>query len=220
MKRILLLLAALALLLGGEGRAKADYIATVTLDTTALTNNPGHGPFAVLFELSDGTSGISDNNNTAKITNFNLHGGSLTSGTISTLGTPSGDLSSTLTIKDSPSEQFIQEFKPGSSTPSSLSFTLDLTTNVGPGEVRRPDAFSFGVLTGSKPNVGYFDASGVIISIDGPNPTVLPGGSNLLPAPVVMPAATAAPEPASLTLLGLGYLGLLAYGRRRRNQAV
>ena len=32
-------------------------------------------------------------------------------------------------------------------------------------------------------------------------------------------AATAAPEPASLTLLGLGALGLLGYGWRRRQQA-
>jgi hypothetical protein len=33
------------------------------------------------------------------------------------------------------------------------------------------------------------------------------------------PAATAAPEPASLTLLGLGALGLLGYGWRKRRQA-
>ena len=37
--------------------------------------------------------------------------------------------------------------------------------------------------------------------------------------PATISAATAAPEPASLTLLGLGALGLLGYGWRKRKQA-
>jgi hypothetical protein len=94
MKRSTLVLAALALLLGGVGRAKADYIATVTLDTTVLTNNPSQGPFSVDFVFADHAGGIFLNNNTVTISNFNLHGGSLTSGTTITDGSVIGDLNS------------------------------------------------------------------------------------------------------------------------------
>jgi hypothetical protein len=92
MKRATLMLAALALLFGGVGRAKADHIATVTLDTTKLTENPSQEPFQVIFVLTD-LSGQRNNfnNNSATISNFNLHGGSLTSGTIGTDGSPTGN---------------------------------------------------------------------------------------------------------------------------------
>jgi hypothetical protein len=49
----------------------------------------------------------------------------------------------------------------------------------------------------------YNDSQGELITMDFPN------NSGINPA-------TAAPEPASLTLLGLGSLGLIGYGRRRR----
>jgi hypothetical protein len=39
------------------------------------------------------------------------------------------------------------------------------------------------------------------------------------PIPVANSLQSAIPEPSTLTLLGLGSLGLLAYGRRRRKQA-
>jgi len=39
------------------------------------------------------------------------------------------------------------------------------------------------------------------------------------PEPRPRPAATGVPEPASLTLLGIGALGLLGYGWRKRKQA-
>jgi hypothetical protein len=218
MKRSTLILAGLVLMLGGVGQARVDYIATVTVDTSKLTSNPGQGPFAVDFFLLDQSGDpSSNNNNTAKISNFDLHGGSLTSGTISTGGSPSGDLGSTLTLQDSPEDSFLQQFTPGSSTPSSLSFTLDLTTNVTGSETFSPDFFLFRVLSNGETR----NASNLDIDITGPNPRVDPSGFSLgngvlVPAPVVTPLVSSAPEPSTLTLFGLGSLGLLGYGRRRR----
>jgi hypothetical protein len=132
MKRMLLLMTALALLLGGVGQARAGFFTyTVTLDTSALTNNPGQGPFLVVFDLEPRNQSVI-NNNTATISNFNLHGGSLTSGTTSSVGSVSGDLSSQLMLSTNThviDNSFLQDFTPGSSTPSSLSFTLGVTTN-------------------------------------------------------------------------------------------
>jgi hypothetical protein len=221
MKRLLLLLAALALLLGGVGQAKADYIATVTLDTTALTNNSSQGPFQVDFSLQDNASGTGGlNNNTATITNFNLHGGSLT-GTGTLIGSGSGNLNSgdTLILHDNPTGFFVQEFTPGSTTPSSLSFTLDLTTNVDPSEDFK-DSFDFILLSGNS----HANTSGVTIAITGTSPDVFPFGGALgngvsVPAPVVTEVASGVPEPATLTLLGIGTVCSLGFGWRRRNLA-
>jgi hypothetical protein len=213
MKRATLVLATLALLLGGVGRARADFIANVTLDTTSLKNNPSQGAFSVEFLLADqGIAPQSLNNNTATISNFNLHGGSLTPGTITTFGSPSGNLSSTLAVKDSPRDAFIQDFTPG----RSLSFTLDLTTNVTASEALvGGDRFLFQVLS----NNATLVASGLQISIPGPNPTVSPfGGSLGNGVSVPAPAVSSVPEPSTLTLLGLGSLGLLGYGWRRRKR--
>jgi len=106
MKRAVLILAVLELT---APAARADYITTVTFDTSVLQSNLGQGPFAVLIELSDGSNGEGVNNNTATISNFDLHGGSLTpvSPPFGLSGSGSGDLGSSLKLPRNSHQQSV-----------------------------------------------------------------------------------------------------------------
>jgi hypothetical protein len=162
------------------------------------------GPGAVVdFQFND-NNGNADANNTATIRNLNLHGGSL--GAPNPFGGPfggvSGSLSSTLTLTDSGAggfNDFNQAFNPG----SSLSFRLDLTTNVSAAEAAGfPDAFFFTIQ----------NAAGTVVSvlefdINGPNPIpITPALGSTPGAPLI--TAVPVPEPGTLGVFG----GMLAVG--------
>src|SRR6516225_9812221 len=128
----------------------AGVIVNVSLDTSVLAASPGQGPFAVDFQLNDGSTGDGVNNNTATITSFNLYGGSLTSGTGSSSGGVGGilgDNTNPLTLGDNGFfNDFNQQFAPG----AKLSFSVDLSTNVSTSEGNGtgfPDQFSFAVYS-------------------------------------------------------------------------
>lgn len=208
---------ALALLFLSTTAAHADLIAyNVTLDTSLLAaNKSSQGPFAVDFQLSDGSSGDGVNNNTATVSGFALTGGALT-GSGNPTGSVSGDLSSGLTLSDNGLlNDFNQAFTPG----SSLSFVLDLTTNVSPSEQTTPDEFAFTVYSNNFTSL----ASLAVIDISGPTPAVSSSGGSLgngvlVPEPNVQPSVVT-PEPASLTLFAVGVAALAAGRGWRRRQS-
>lgn len=185
-----------------------------TLNTAPLVSSPA-GPFSLDFQLNDG-SGTNDGNNTASLSSFSFGAGGGPSGSASLIGGASGDLSSTVTIKD---KSFLNDFTQGFTAGSSLSFTLNLTTNVDAGSV--PDEFTFAILdsTGSelptKSPLNVFSLVNITSKLQvqtfGSDPSRPPvaGGS---PIDTGAPTATLVnvPEPASFMLLAVGLFLLLA----------
>ena len=201
--------------------ASSLFAATIdiTFDTAGLVGHSA-GPFALDFQLNDG-SGTSDGNNSAVLTNFTFGGGSPLGSAILT-GGASGDLSSTITIVDNAFLNGInQQFAPG----ASLSFRLQFTTNVDAGGI--PDQFSWAITdaTGAQlpTTAAGFDVF-LLIDIDSSRPAIQTFGSDATRAPVAggPPLSLAAPahveivgipEPAAGVLLLSGLASL--FGLRR-----
>lgn len=212
----------------GIGPAQADTVFTVTLNTAPLVGSPGSsaGPFSLAFQLTDG-SGLGDANNTATISDFQF--GSVGSAgacpaACTVFGGASGDIGSTVVLTDSGFfNALLEGFTPG----DSLSFLVDLTTNLDSGSV--PDAFAFSILDGSGFSVPTLDPSGadtlLTVNLDSANPGILTyatdasrltnGVSLSIGAPLVGPPVSSVPEPNSLLLMGAGIAGLALTVRKR-----
>ncbi len=181
---------------------------TVTVDTRPLagqTTPPA--PFALEFQLNDGDGTV---NNTATLSNFNFGTGGSATGSPTTTGGATGNLSSTVTLTDSSFfNEFIQGFTPSST--DLLSFLLNLTANVEP---TTPDAFSLAIFDSSGTGLptNFFD---VFLQIDITNPLTIntyasdtsvspPGCSTCPPIDIAMPTVESAtapvPEPSTLAL--------------------
>src|SRR5438445_9955688 len=108
-----LLTGACALLSAPAGHA-TTFNYTVMVNTAGLIGNPS-GPFALDFQLTDG-SGTGDGNNTATVSGFVFGSGGPAGGAIATSGV-GGDLGSAVTLTDSAPFQspyeFYQGFTPG-----------------------------------------------------------------------------------------------------------
>jgi hypothetical protein len=187
----------------------ADLVFDVTMNTSAFVGN-SNGPFALDIQLNDGSGPAGNNLAVVSALQFGP-GGSLGSIVPGNIGTFSGDLSTSLSLRDAaPSTDFAQYFTAG----STLSFHVALTTNIDSNSPFTPDFFSIGILYGSNlldlPTLGPLDQL-LSVTIDRTNPAIRVFASDSSQSPMInIPAPTATltavPEPNTLVLLNAGII--------------
>ena len=203
LKSTLSALAAASALLGASAsHAAVTYY--VDVNTSALVGNTS-APFALDFQLIGGA------NNSVTISNFNFGGGSATSLTENYTGTASGDLGSTVSLNDATT--FVNEFFQGFTPGATLSFTVNVDTNIGS---PTPDTFSFAILDSSLMNIttnGLGDSL-LVVNIDGTSYGTMTSQTGSGTGAFSGVSVTSVPEP-SAALLGLVACGAM-FARRRR----
>jgi len=198
---------------------------TVSVDVGSLSVPPGSAsaPFALYFQLTDG-SGANDGNNTVTLSSFSLADGTFTPGPF-TFGGAAGDLTTIVTLTDTSFFSFFQQgfAFPAGLTPASrlLSFHVNMTTNVDPGGV--PDVFAFSILDGTGFPIPTLDPLGtdtlITVTIDSANPFVAAYGSDPdrsrlgVNAPAIG-SISVVPEPGTVWLVGAGVFALVKRTRR------
>jgi hypothetical protein len=222
-------LAIVTLGLAAPSPARATSILfNVSVDVGSLSIAPGSasGPFSLFFQLTDGSGG-GDGNNTVTLSSFSLQDGTFTPSTL-TFGGATGNVTTSVTLTDT---SFFNAFQQGFAFPSgltpasrSLSFLVNMTTNVDQGGV--PDAFAFSILDGTGSPSPTLDPlltdTLLTVNIDSKNPLVTTYGTDAdrtrlgMGAPAIN-AITAVPEPGTLCLVGGGVLALVRRTRGRRD---
>ena len=200
--------------------SQANVIYTIDINTAPLGGSPSDAPFYLDFQFATGSGAVG--NNTISLGNFVFTGGSAT-GSATTFGSATGDLSSSVTLMDSttPSELY-QQFTSGT---TDIRFAINSTLNVDAGLT--PDMFSVAILDSS---LGYpaqiYTSSPDTLSLFTEtitSPTTLhwagyqgvgpADGSNSGAFNGVM--AIAVPEPSTYSYLAGGFVLLLALHRRK-----
>ncbi|MEO7099200.1 MAG: NF038129 family PEP-CTERM protein [Luteolibacter sp.] len=196
------LAAACALLGASSAHAAVTYY--VDVNTSSLIGNTS-APFALDFQL------IGSASNSVTISNFNFGGGSATSSTENYTGTASGDLNSTVSLNDTTTffNEFFQGFTPG----ATLSFTVNVDTNIGS---PTPDGFSFAILDSSLTNIttsGLGDSL-LVVNVDGTSYGTMTSQTGSGTGAFSGVSITSVPEP-SAALLGMMACGAMFVRRRR-----
>jgi hypothetical protein len=129
-------------LLGATQNARANASYFVTIDTSALLGGDASldAPFYLDFQLNAGSGSAV---NTVTLSNFVFSGGSATGATTTYSGSSIGDMASAISMTAGPGSVYNGMFQAFTAGTSSISFTVDLTTN----------------LTGTQP-------AGFVVSID------------------------------------------------------
>jgi hypothetical protein len=200
MKNSLLLIVAVAALLF-TFNAPTSFATGISVDVSINTSGLPTTPESEIFFVFTDGSGTGDANNTATLTTFALGGGAVGAvDSLNTFGGATGDISSTVSLTDS---SFTNVFAETFSAGTSLSFLLNLTTNLDAGGT--PDQFSIAIADPSGTFISTSDPTGfdnlLVINLDSASPSSSTYSSLVN---VSSPGPVTTPEPATILLLTAG----------------